>query len=338
MSSLPQDEARQDETGRSTAGLFNKAKKIWPWVRHSLPFIFFALVLWLLITQAQGIDWTEVKNVVTGYSWVHILISCCLAMATYGAYASYDLFGRYFVKHGISKARTLLIAFICCAFTLNLGGLVGSIGIRYRMYSQRGVGNGDIARIIGLSLTTNWLGYIFLAGLVFVTGRIEVPFGWWMGDLALQVLGGVFLAVVAGYLALSRFAKTRSWTIRGQKITLPSTKIAFGQLLISSTHWLLMCSIIFSFLYTDVGYFQLLGVLLISSIAGLITHIPGGLGVLETVFITLLGDTVAPSKLIAALIAYRAVFYVLPLCIAGVLYLINEVRGRKTRHQCDAPH
>lgn len=321
----------KDETGHQTRARPSGIRRVWPWIKRSLPFVFFALVLWLLADRAQNIDWQEVKQVVTSYSWYHILVSCGLAMGGYLAYASYDLLGRYFVKHGISVGRTLMIGFICCAFTLNLGSLVGGIGGRYRMYAQRGVNKGDITRIIGLSISTNWLGYTLVAGLVFITGSLTVPLDWFISNLALQSLGGVFIAIVAAYLALCRFAKTRSWTIRGQQITLPSTTVAFGQLLIASAHWLFMGSVIFSFLYTETDYLPLLGVLLLSSIAGLIIRIPGSLGVLEAVFIGLLGDEIGEPKLVAALIAYRAVFYLFPLSLAAVLYLLSEVAGRKSR-------
>lgn len=305
-------------------------KNAWPTVKRLLPWIFFALVAWLLINQAQSIDWAEVRQALTGYSLTAVMLGCLFAAGSYLAYASYDLFGRYYVRHGISRPRTMLIAFICCAFTLNLGALVGSVGFRYRLYTQRGLSKGAVAHIFGMSVTTNWMGYIFLAGLVFITGSVTVPFGWEISNFTLRLLGGLFLVIVMAYFMMSLLAKKRTWSIRGQPITLPRLRIAVMQLLASSMHWLLMCGVIFTFLYTtDISFFSLLGVLLISSIAGLLTHIPGALGVLEAVFIALLGDQIPPATLVAALIAYRAAFYLMPLAVATVVYLMMEVSARK---------
>lgn len=305
--------------------------RVWYWSKNLLTVTFLALVAWLLISHAQKVEWLEVKQALSSYTWIHILIGGLLAFATYMAYSAYDLFGRYYTRHEISKIRTMTIAYICCAFTLNLGAMIGSVGFRYRLYSQHGVGKGDIARIVGILISTNWLGYIALAGIVFVSGALKMPQNWEIDDLGLQILGGAFILVVLLYFVLCIFSPRRSFEIRGQKFTLPSIKMAVAQLALSCSHWALMAGIIYAFLYTEIGYFQLLGVLLISAIAGVIAHVPGALGVLEAVFIALLGDQVAPAILVAALIAYRAVFYLVPLAVAAVIYLMIEIALKKSQ-------
>lgn len=305
--------------------------RLWYWSKNLLTIVFLGLVVWLLINHAQKVEWGEVKQALASYSWMHIATGILLAFSTYMAYASYDLLARNFIGHGLAKVKTMTIAYICCAFTLNFGALIGSVGFRYRLYSQFGIGKGDIARIVGILISTNWLGYIALAGVVFVSGAVVVPSSWELTDLGLRILGGVFLSVVLLYLILSIFSPKRSLEIRGQKFTLPPIKIAVFQLALSCCHWALMGAIIYSFLYTEIGYFPLLGVLLISAIAGVIAHVPGALGVLEAVFIALLGDKVEPAVLVAALIAYRAVFYLLPLAVGGILYLLIEIALKKGR-------
>lgn len=320
------DKNRNRPTGNKRQGGWRRA---WPYLKNILTVGFLALVAWLLFEHAREIDWAEVRAVLADYSIVDIVVGAALALATYTAYASYDLFGRYYTQHGIPKIKTMIIAFICCAFTLNLGAMIGSVGFRYRMYTQEGVSKGNVARIVGILISTNWLGYIALAGIVFVTGSIVVPFSWAINDFGLRLLGGVFIALVLAYFALCYFSPKRTWKFRGQSFTLPSTTIATAQLAVSSIHWMLMAGIMFSFLHEDIDYFPLLGVLLISAIAGVLAHVPGALGVLEAVFIALLGDEVAPAKLVAALIAYRAVFYLMPLGLAVVAYLLVEVSQKK---------
>ncbi|MDF2643873.1 MAG: putative rane protein, partial [Pseudomonas sp.] len=58
-------------------------------------------------------------------------------------------------------------------------------------------------------------------------------------------------------------------------------------------------------------------------------HIPAGLGVLETVFITLLSHQFSKGSMLAALIGYRAIYFLLPLLIAVVVYLVLEKRAKK---------
>ncbi len=254
-----------------------------------------------------------------------------LAICAFLVYSCYDLFGRHYVGHGIGKRKTMATAFVSYGFNLNLGAIVGSVGMRYRLYSQLGLGKADIAHVLALSVTTNWLGYLLLAGIVFASGSIEVPFDWKISNLALRFLGVAFITVVIAYLALCRFSPKRSWDLRGQELILPSTRIAIAQFVTASTHWLLIGSIIFMFMSDKIDFLSLFGVLLISAIAGAVTHIPGALGVLETVFIMLLGNEVPKSQLIAALIAYRAVFYLFPLILTVLVYLYLEMNSAKSK-------
>jgi uncharacterized membrane protein YbhN (UPF0104 family) len=68
-------------------------------------------------------------------------------------------------------------------------------------------------------------------------------------------------------------------------------------------------------------------------VAGVITHVPAGLGVLEAVFVALLAHQLPQSRLLAALLAYRAIYYLLPLAIATVAYALTEVRAKRLRTQ-----
>jgi uncharacterized membrane protein YbhN (UPF0104 family) len=303
----------------------------WPIVRRLLTLAFFAALIWLLVSQARSIDWQQVKGTLGDYSPARIGAGMVLAVCAFLVYSCYDLFGRHYVGHGIGKRKTMATAFISYGFNLNLGALVGSVGMRYRLYSQLGLGKADIAHVLALSVTTNWLGYLLLAGIVFASGSIEVPFDWKISNLALQWLGIGFIALVLSYLALCRFSRKRSWDLRGQELILPSMRIAIAQFVTASTHWLLIGCIIFVFLSGNIDFFSLFGVLLISAIAGAVTHIPGALGVLEAVFVMLLGNEVPKSQLIAALIAYRAVFYLFPLILTVAAYLYLEMNIAKSK-------
>ena len=81
----------------------------------------------------------------------------------------------------------------------------------------------------------------------------------------------------------------------------------------------------------------MLAVLLIGAIAGVITHVPAGLGVLEFVFVALLSHRVSEGQLLGALLAYRAIYYIVPLMVAAVLYLVMEAHARQRRRSCEAP-
>ncbi len=132
------------------------------------------------------------------------------------------------------------------------------------------------------------------------------------------------------YLFGCAFAKRRHLTIKGQRLVLPSWRFALLQMGLSAANWMAMGAIIWLLLGSEINYFLVLGVLLVSSIAGVIIHIPAGIGVLEAVFIAMLsGEDISKGAIIAALLAWRALYYFLPLLLATVAYLLAGEPGEK---------
>lgn len=301
----------------------------WPWLKRALLAAFFIAVAWLLVRYARGVDWGEVRQSLLELPRSVLLTALLLAIGAHLAYSTLDLIGRYYTKHRLTKLKTLQVASISYAFNLNLGSLVGGIGFRYRLYSKLGLPTGQITQILTLSMMTNWLGYILLGGLVFTIAPLQLPPHWKMDSEELRLLGVALLAVSVTYLGACAFSRKRSWNIRGHEVQLPSLRMAIGQLAIASAQWTLTASVAYVLLQGKVDYPTVLSVLLMAGIAGVITHIPAGLGVIEAVFIALLSHRVPEHQLLGALLAYRAVYYIVPLAVAALQYLKVEVRTRK---------
>jgi glycosyltransferase 2 family protein len=87
-----------------------------------------------------------------------------------------------------------------------------------------------------------------------------------------------------------------------------------------------MALVIYVLLEHRIDYPSVLGVLLVSAIAGVVSHIPAGLGVLEGVFIGLLGTRLPESTLLAALIGYRALYFLGPLLVATLILATFEAK------------
>lgn len=206
--------------------------------------------------------------------------------------------------------------------------------MRYRLYSQLGLSSSTITRIFSLSIATNWLGYVLVSGVVFSVGWVQVPSGWFIGAGTLRLVGAGLLIFVLCWLALCAFSRRRRFTAKGHALALPSLRMVLRQFGVSSANWLVMGTIIWLLLAQKVDYPQVLGVLLISSIAGVIIHIPAGIGVLEAVFLALLsGEALSHGAIIAALLAYRLLYFIAPLLLALVLYIGLESRAKNLRRK-----
>jgi uncharacterized membrane protein YbhN (UPF0104 family) len=225
------------------------------------------------------------------------------------------------------------VNFISYAFNLNFGSLVGGVAFRYRLYSRLGLANGVITRVLSISMLTNWLGYVVLAGTVFALLPPALPAEWPVTEGELRALGAALLLVPVAYLAACAFARRRDWSVRGHELSLPSLRFAGAQLAMSCSNWLLIAATVFVLLQQRADFPTTLAVLLLAAVAGVITHVPAGLGVLEAVFVALMAGLLPQGELLAALLAYRAVYYLLPLGLALLLYLALELRAPAHRRR-----
>ena len=308
-----------------------KQKPWLKWGKRAFTLFFFIAVPVLLFTLMKNLDWNEVMHALESYKATTLALGFVIAAGSYLTYCGFDVLARRYTEHKLSVKQIVPVTFVCYAFNLNLSSWVGGIALRYRLYSRLGLDFPTITRILSLSLITNWLGYMLLAGFVFAGDFVDLPEGWKIGDTTLQLIGFVLLAVCFAYFAACRFSKKRTWTVRKQQLVLPSLNQALRQALLGALNWGLMALLIYVLLPEKAFYPAVLGILLISSIAGVIAHIPAGLGVLETVFITLMQHQFSKGQLLAALIGYRVIYFLIPLMLALVVYVVLEKRAKAMR-------
>lgn len=301
----------------------------WPWLKRALTIAFFALVLGLLVHFARGVDWHAVKDGVLALPRHVLWEAAALCAASHLLYSCFDLLGRRYTGHRLPVPKVMQVNFVSYAFNLNMGSLVGGIAFRYRMYSRLGLPTATITRVLTLSMLTNWLGYLLLAGLAFTFAPLALPPDWKLDTEGLRLLGVGLLGLAVAYLVLCVRHGGQSWTVRGHELFLPKPRMAMLQLAMSSANWMIMGAAVYTLLQGKVPYGDVLAVLLVAAVAGVITHVPAGLGVLEAVFVTLLSHQVPDSQLLAALLGYRALYYIGPLAAAAALYLGLELRARR---------
>jgi len=308
----------------------------WLWARRIGTWLFFGVVAWLLVRQAHTIEWGEVLESVGAIPLPMLLAAAALAACSFALYSCYDLLGRHMTGHKLGTGTVMGVTVISYAFNLNLGSLVGGVAFRYRLYSRLGLDNATITRVLGFSMLTNWFGYLVVAGAAFCFWPLPLPPDWKIGSGGLRILGAALLLVAAAYLGLCAVAREHTWRIRGHELETPALRMAWLQLAMSCANWCLIGGVIWFLLQHQLPYPQVLAVLLVAAVAGVITHVPAGLGVLEAVFVALLAHQVPEARLLGALLAYRAIYYLLPLAIATAAYFVTEVRAKRLRQSAKA--
>lgn len=301
----------------------------WPLVRRILISAFTLGVLALIVWKARGIDWSAVGQALRDISPATLATAGGFALLSYALYGSFEMFGWHYLGHPLPRWRMAGVAMSSYAVNLNLGTLVGGVGFRYRLYARLGLKVPQVAKLVGLSMLINWLAYPLLLGTCLVFQVVTLPADWSLSPATLRWVGLLLWLVPLAYLAACFWSPRRRWTVRGQKVALPSGRMACLQLALSSANWLAMAAAIYTLMPEGVSYLAVVSCLMVSAVAGVLAHIPGGLGVLEGVFMALLGAQVPQAELIGALLAYRAVYYLGPLLLALLAYLGFEATTRR---------
>ena len=310
-----------------------KPKRWQTWAKRLFTVLFLILVPALLFMLARNLDWNEVRQSLLAYKPGTLAVGLLMALVSFLTFASYDLLARSYTGHKLPARQVLPVAFVCYAFNLNFTTWVGGVALRYRLYSRLGLDTPTITRILTLGLLTNWMGYMLLAGGVFALRLVELPTNWAVGTTGLQLIGFMLVAIALGYLLACGLATKRTWRWRDHELTLPSLRLALCQVALGASNWAMMALLIYWLLPDEAFYPSILGILLISCVAGVVAHIPAGLGVLETVFLGLLHGQMAQGSLVAALLAYRTLYYLIPLVLAVITYVVLEKRAKAMRRR-----
>jgi phosphatidylglycerol lysyltransferase len=262
-----------------------------------------------------------------------VALALLATLASYGALTGYDALALRYVEHPLPYRRYAAASFVATAFGNSLGAsaVVGA-ALRARVYSAWGVPGFAITRIIGFNLVTLSLGSMLLAAAGIAAAPHRVAASLHLPTAGALALAATLLAAVVGYLAWSGTGKPASG-LRGWRIDRPSRPLALAQLALSTLEWLTMAAVLYVLLpgEVDIGFGTFAAMFVVATAAGLLSSVPGGLGVFESVLVLALGGAVTPTQLVTALVAYRLVYFVAPLAAAAVLLAVLESQRDRAR-------
>lgn len=290
--------------------------------------VILVVVGYLFYTQIRELDWRKVMATVADFSALSFLMAVLLVATNYFAFIGYDVLARRYTSHSLRIPTTMAISYVCYAFNFNLGAAVGSAGLKYKMYSERGISAPVVARIISFCISTHWLGFGWVAGAVLVFHDLSLPAELATHERWLKPLGGVLIMIPTLYLLLCGFSNRTSFYFFSHEIDIPKFSTALIQLLLSSSNWIITATILYVFFQKKIEPLHITQVFLVGSIMAAVVHVPAGMGVIESVFLAFLTSVLPKEDIIASLLVYRVFFYIFPLLIAMIFYVFMEVRRR----------
>jgi uncharacterized membrane protein YbhN (UPF0104 family) len=303
-------------------------KHVWPVV--GLVAVLFSA--WLLYGELRNTSLDDLWDSLTAISLRDWLLAVAATLLAYAALAGYDHVALLHLRRHVDWRFVTVCSFTTYALSHNIGASVFSGGlVRYRAYTSRGLSGSEVGILVALCSVTFALGAVILMGVVLI---LEPEFTERFADLLpLQVstFMGVLLLLGVALYALGSLLKLPPLKLGSLKLEYPSPGIVLRQLAVGPIELIGAAAIIYFTLPEtgNPGFVVVLGIFLTSFCAALLSHAPGGLGVLELVFIIGLPE-MAPQDVLAALLVFRLLYLLIPLAIA-LLVVLGFERGQLLR-------
>ncbi|HET7462815.1 MAG TPA: bifunctional lysylphosphatidylglycerol flippase/synthetase MprF [Longimicrobium sp.] len=286
----------------------------------------FGFALWLLHRELRNYHYADLVRELRGIPRSRLMLAVGLTLVSYAVLTLYDALGVRYVQRKLSYGRIAMASLVGYGVSMTLGfPLLTGAPLRYRLYSRWGLAPGEIARIVAFYSTTYWLGLLAVGGAAFLLDPPRVPRGFPVDQVWLRPVGALLLGVLVAYFIMAAL-KTRV-TVRGFRVELPSLRLAIAQVASSSLDWVVAAGVMYALLPPSAPSFAaFFAVYVAGQAAGHASHVPGGVGVLESVVLLLLTPALPAPEVLGALLAWRAVYYLLPLGMAVVTLAVHELR------------
>lgn len=285
----------------------------------------------LLIRELQKHRLADIHVSLAQIPWPSLWLSFALMILNYLILVGYDGLALRAIRKRLSLARTMLVSFVGCVISYNFGALLGGSSARFRFYSLWGFSLGDMLRLVTMLALTFWVGAFGLAGILFLLQPIPLPDAFHLPVANIHVLGVLLLLCAAGYLALCLFWH-KPLRFRGKSLRIPSFGIAVAQMLVAWADLVVASACLFVLMPEDlgIGFAQFLTIYLLAMVVVVVTHVPGGTGVFELVILSA-SNTSQPQAVIAALLCFRIIYFLIPLFFVAVIFLVHEIQIRRSR-------
>ncbi|MDX9975811.1 MAG: bifunctional lysylphosphatidylglycerol flippase/synthetase MprF, partial [FCB group bacterium] len=303
------------------------ANKLGPLIAAGL----FTAALLILHHQLRGYNYRDIVHSIQETADSRIVFALLLTALSYALLTGYDVLALRYIGRPLPYPVAGMAAFVGYAFSNNGGFPVITGGsVRYRIYSAWQLTAIDVGKIMLFGTATFWLGVFSLGALSFLAEPLPVPAEARLPFTSTEPLGFAFLGTVLAYLFLC-FVRKAPIRVRNWDVHLPSPGFAVGQVLIASADLLAAAGVCYVLLPpgTGLSYIVFVGVFVVAILAGVVSQVPGGIGVFETIVMLLLQPYLSGPPIVATLLAFRAIYYLVPLAVAAAVLGANEAYRRK---------
>lgn len=298
------------------------------WALHVVPFLLLGAAVLVLWREFRDVSPAEVGAAMRAWGYLDVALALVLSAASFTLMGVVEWFGLRWAGARLPVAPALWGSFLANAIGHTLGAnLLVSGAVRARFYNRFGVSLKQVAATTVFHGVSFAVGLSALAGVSLLAAEGHHNAATRIAGPVADSLGILLLGAVATYVALCANLK-QPLRAFGYRLKLPSWRVALAQMGLGAFDNAVAAGIIWTLLPEgSVGYFSFVGAYAPSVVVGLISHVPGGVGVFEGSMSALLAS-VPPAPLAAGFLGYRLAFFLLPLLIAGIALTADAMRRR----------
>lgn len=291
----------------------------------------FAIAIYFIRDMSRQYSFTQIFEAMQVIPTSQVINSILATIASYAVLFCYDYLAVEYVGRHVSYLRTSVVSFIAFALTHIIGfANIAGNSVRLRMYAHFGLRPPEIIKLILFISFSFWTGFLAVCGFLLIFEPPTPPPQLAFSPVWLQALGAITLVFPIGYF----WATVAGWRPKWMgRIPMPTPRMAVLQIVISGVEWILMGLVLYVLLPAEVasvGFVRFLSFFATAQILAFISHVPGGLGVIEaTVIYFLVPDREPSAATLGALVAFRIIYYFVPMILAAFGLLAFE--GYKSR-------
>jgi phosphatidylglycerol lysyltransferase len=291
----------------------------------------FAVALWVLGREVRHLSLHGLTESIRALPKSALILSALFTLLNYAILTGYDQLAFVYIRRQMPRWQITVASFVGYAVANNVGfALLSGTSARYRFYSRWGLSGQDLSRVVVFYSGTFWLGLIVLGAWSLLFSPVK-DFGGIAAPALTRASGIVLLGTAAAY-AVSPLFWRRPVTVAGTEIALPSGPLIGAQFVLSALDWGLAAAVLYVLLPEPrPEYTYFLGAFLAAQLLALVSHVPGGIGVFESLMILLLKPWLTADDFLPSLAAFRVIYYLAPLTLALLILLVDEFYQR--RHQ-----
>ena len=308
-----------------------KARRTFHIAASLIPVVVVAVVAVAVHYALKEFRYSDLRSAIHAIPDQAILESVLLTAFSYFLMTCYDTLAFRYVRKDLPYSKIAFTSFVGYTLSNNVGySFLSGGSIRYRFYSGWGLTPAEIFGVITFCTVTGWLGFMTLAASSLLLEPRAVLEAASLPSAAVYVAGILLILFPLVYLATTILGRETvsvgKWSIR-----LPNRGLALAQWGLGVLDFSVACGALYVLLpgHAGLSFAGFLGLFMISLVAGIASNVPGGLGVFEGAMTLLLASRIPPAQALSALVVFRLVYYVFPLCVGLAAFSAYEIRRRR---------